>query len=82
MVNNAIDHSGGTRVTVTVETTAATTTLWIADDGVGIFRKIQAELGLEDERHVLLAGEREIDDRSEAAHRRGIFSPPGCSTIT
>ena len=54
MVNNAIDHSGGTRVTVTVETTAATTTLWIADDGVGIFRKIQAELGLEDERHVLL----------------------------
>ncbi|MDP2657397.1 MAG: STAS-like domain-containing protein, partial [Candidatus Deferrimicrobium sp.] len=54
MVNNAIDHSGGTRVTVTVETTAATTTLWIADDGVGIFRKIQAELGLEDERHAIL----------------------------
>ena len=54
MVNNAIDHSSGTRVTVTVETTAATTTLWIADDGVGIFRKIQAELGLEDERHAVL----------------------------
>jgi len=54
MVNNAIDHSGGTRVTVTVETTASTTTLWIADDGVGIFRKIQAELGLEDERHAIL----------------------------
>ena len=54
MVNNAIDHSGGTRVTVTVESTAASTTLWIADDGVGIFRKIQAELGLEDERHAIL----------------------------
>jgi len=54
MVNNAVDHSGGTRVTVTVETTAATTTLWIADDGVGIFRKIQEELGLEDERHAIL----------------------------
>jgi hypothetical protein len=54
MVNNAIDHSGGTRVTVTVETTAATTTLWVADDGVGIFRKIQKELGLEDERHAIL----------------------------
>ena len=54
MVNNAIDHSSGTRVTVTVETTAATTTLWIADDGIGIFRKIKAELGLEDERHTIL----------------------------
>ena len=54
MVNNAIDHSGGTKVTVTVETTAATTTVWITDDGVGIFRKIQAELGLEDERHAIL----------------------------
>jgi anti-sigma regulatory factor (Ser/Thr protein kinase) len=54
MVNNAIDHSDGTRVTVTVETTAATTTLWITDDGIGIFRKIQVELGLEDERHAIL----------------------------
>ncbi|HQT98806.1 MAG TPA: STAS-like domain-containing protein, partial [Thermodesulfobacteriota bacterium] len=54
MVNNAIDHSGGAHLTVTMETTAATTTLWIADDGVGIFRKIQAELGLEDERHAIL----------------------------
>ena len=54
MVNNAIDHSGGTKVIVTVETTAATTTVWITDDGVGIFRKIQAELGLEDERHAIL----------------------------
>jgi hypothetical protein len=26
----------------------------IADDGIGIFRKIQAELGLEDERHAIL----------------------------
>lgn len=54
MVNNAVDHSGGTRVTVTVESTAATTTLWIADDGIGIFRKIRTELGLEDERHAIL----------------------------
>ncbi|RJP24343.1 MAG: DUF4325 domain-containing protein [Deltaproteobacteria bacterium] len=54
MVNNAVDHSGGTRVTMTVETTAATTTLRIADDGIGIFRKIQTELGLEDERHAIL----------------------------
>ncbi|MDA8179292.1 MAG: STAS-like domain-containing protein [Deltaproteobacteria bacterium] len=54
MVNNAIDHSGGAHLTVTMETTAATTTLWIADNGVGIFRKIQAELGLEDERHAIL----------------------------
>lgn len=54
MVNNAIDHSGGTKVTVTVETTAATTTMVIIDDGIGIFKKIQTELGLEDERHAIL----------------------------
>lgn len=54
MVNNAIDHSEGQHLRVTVETTAATTSMTITDDGVGIFRKIQTELGLEDERHAVL----------------------------
>lgn len=54
MFNNAIDHSGGTRILVTVRKTAAATTMVINDDGVGIFRKIQTALGLHDQRHAVL----------------------------
>ena len=54
MVNNVIDHSSGVMLTVTVGKTAATTNMMIKDDGVGIFRKIKTDLGLEDERHAIL----------------------------
>ena len=54
MFNNAIDHSGGTRIAVNIEKTAAYTQMTIVDDGVGIFKKIQTALGLPDERHAVL----------------------------
>ncbi len=54
MFNNAIDHSGGSRISVSFEKTAVKTVISIYDDGVGIFRKIQAALGLLDERHSVL----------------------------
>lgn len=54
MFNNAIDHSDGTRILVGIRKTAATTEMFIDDDGVGIFRKIQREKGLLDERHAIL----------------------------
>lgn len=54
MLNNAIDHSRGINVNVKVEKTATTSEIIIYDDGEGIFRKIQRELGLEDERHAVL----------------------------
>lgn len=54
MVNNAIDHSSGKNLTVILNKTAATTNMLIIDDGVGIFKKIRAELKLEDERHAIL----------------------------
>jgi len=54
MVNNVIDHSGGTAITITINKSAATITMMIKDDGVGIFRKIKTDLGLEDERHAIL----------------------------
>lgn len=54
MLNNAIDHSEGTTVLIIVEQTAAAVTLTITDNGIGIFRKIQRALGLEDERYTLL----------------------------
>ena len=54
MVNNAIDHSGGSVLTVGVERTAIDTEVDVFDDGVGIFRKIKNAYDLEDERHSVL----------------------------
>jgi anti-sigma regulatory factor (Ser/Thr protein kinase) len=54
MFNNAIDHSQGTRIRVEIRATAATTEMIVSDDGVGIFRKIQQQVGLLDERHAIL----------------------------
>lgn len=53
MVNNAIDHSDGQTLSVHLEYTAARTTIVVRDDGVGIFRRIQRELDLVDERLAL-----------------------------
>jgi len=54
MFNNVIDHSGGTEVNVRLEMTAINTEVVISDNGLGIFKKIQSELGLLDERHAIL----------------------------
>ena len=54
MLNNAIDHSSGTIVYVSVERTALSVKMDLIDDGEGIFRKIQRELNLLDERHSVL----------------------------
>lgn len=54
MVNNAIDHSEGKKLSVTVLSKDGHTTLWVADDGIGIFRKIASALDLADDRLALL----------------------------
>jgi len=54
MFNNALDHSGGTRIIFHVTKTAANTQMYLGDDGVGIFKKIQSALNLADERHAIL----------------------------
>ena len=54
MFNNAIDHSSGSIISVHIKRTAADCEILISDDGVGIFRKIQAALNLLDERHAVL----------------------------
>lgn len=54
MVNNAIDHSSGHFLTVTIKMNALITEIDVHDDGIGIFRKIKEELQLEDERHAVL----------------------------
>lgn len=54
MFNNAKDHSGGAYIWVHIKKTAAETEMLVADDGVGIFRKIKAAMNLLDERHAVL----------------------------
>jgi anti-sigma regulatory factor (Ser/Thr protein kinase) len=54
MLNNAVDHSGGTSVYIKVVRTATNTQIMLMDDGVGIFRKIQTAMALLDERHAVL----------------------------
>ncbi len=54
MLNNAIDHSGGTSALVVVSQTASYFQIMISDDGEGIFKKIKNALNLFDERESVL----------------------------
>ena len=54
MINNAIDHSGAKEVQVQIRRTALHTDILVADDGVGIFVKIQRALDLHDPRESIL----------------------------
>ena len=49
MVNNAIDHSEGSKLTVVVRRRPSNTQVLVLDDGIGVFRKIKAAFNLEDE---------------------------------
>jgi len=54
MLNNAKDHSSGTMILVKVAKTAVTTNVMIADNGIGIFKKIQEAFNLPDQRYAIL----------------------------
>jgi anti-sigma regulatory factor (Ser/Thr protein kinase) len=53
MFNNAIDHSSGKSIGLAIRRNAVATEMLVSDDGVGIFKKIQTEFGLLDERHAI-----------------------------
>jgi anti-sigma regulatory factor (Ser/Thr protein kinase) len=54
IINNARDHSGGTEIIIRIAKTAINTEMYISDNGVGIFKKIQQALNLSDERYAIL----------------------------
>lgn len=54
MLNNAIDHSNGIQVIVSLDIYATYAELQFRDNGEGIFRKICRLLDLDDERHAIL----------------------------
>jgi anti-sigma regulatory factor (Ser/Thr protein kinase)/biotin operon repressor len=53
MFNNAIDHSSSAKISVSIKKTAIATEIIIQDFGIGIFKKIQSELNLLDEKHAI-----------------------------
>ena len=74
MFNNAIDHSNGSIIHVKLWKTAVSATLMVFDNGVGIFKKIQTEMNLLDERHAILElskGKLTTDPRNHSGE--GIF---------
>lgn len=54
MINNAIDHSGASEVRIQVRKNALFSEVIVADEGEGIFVKIQRALGLHDPREAIL----------------------------
>jgi anti-sigma regulatory factor (Ser/Thr protein kinase) len=54
IVNNAIDHSEGTKLVIRMKRTHKVIEINLVDDGVGIFAKIQKELNLDDQLHAIL----------------------------
>ncbi len=54
MFNDALDHSSGEEIAVTVLRSATDTFILIRDNGEGIFRKIKRAFSLLDERHAVI----------------------------
>jgi anti-sigma regulatory factor (Ser/Thr protein kinase) len=54
MLNNAISHSEGSKVSIFVVLTAASIKILVTDDGIGIFEKVRNALQLNDERQAIL----------------------------
>ena len=74
MINNAIDHSGSAQVQVGVQRNALWTEVVVADEGEGIFVKIQRALDLHDPREAILElAKGKLTTAPEAHTGEGIF---------
>ncbi len=54
IVNNAVDHSEGTKLTILLKRTYRLIDIKVIDNGIGIFFKIQKEFNLDDQLHAIL----------------------------
>ena len=74
MLNNVIDHSQARQVLVKIQWEEGQIRLFVVDDGVGIFRKLQKEFGFTDPRHAILELSKGKLTTKEASHTgQGIF---------
>ncbi|MBO9689315.1 MAG: DUF4325 domain-containing protein [Mitsuaria chitosanitabida] len=74
LVNNAIDHSGGTSVTVSLRQTPTHAQLLVSDDGCGVFERICDTYELTDARHAMLElSKGRLTTQPQAHTGRGLF---------
>ena len=74
MVNNVVDHSKSKLMLVGVNWDDSSIELKVMDQGVGIFNKLQSELGLSDPRHAILELSKGKLTTNEDSHTgEGIF---------
>ncbi len=74
MVNNAIEHSEGRYITIDMTLFYDQVEMWVVDDGVGIFNKIQKLYGLSDPIHSILElSKGKLTSDTEKHSGEGIF---------
>ena len=74
LLNNAIDHSGGTRVTVSMRQTPLQVQLLISDDGCGMFKRIDEAFQIDDPHLAMLAlSKGRLTSHPERHTGRGLF---------
>lgn len=74
LLNNAIDHSGGSSVTVSLRQTPSHVQLLVSDDGCGVFDKICSAFDIADAQHAMLElSKGRLTSQPEAHTGRGLF---------
>ncbi|UDF37031.1 UNVERIFIED_ORG: DUF4325 domain-containing protein [Shinella sp. XGS7] len=74
LLNNAIDHSGGSSATVSLRQTPSHVQLLVSDDGCGVFDKICSRFELADAQHAMLElSKGRLTSQPEAHTGRGLF---------
>jgi anti-sigma regulatory factor (Ser/Thr protein kinase) len=82
MMNNAIEHSGGTEVTIILFDDNNSIGFAIKDDGVGIFTKVAEALNLDEKRYAIVElakGKFTTDPKSHSGE--GIFFSSKCGDL-
>ena len=74
LLNNAIDHSGGTRVSVSMRCNRTHLHLLLSDDGCGVFERIRRAFHIDDPRLALLElSKGKLTTQPERHTGRGLF---------
>lgn len=74
LLNNAIDHSGGSSVTVSLRQTPSHVQLLVSDDGCGVFDKICTAFDIADAQHAMLElSKGRLTSQPQAHTGRGLF---------
>lgn len=74
LLNNAIDHSGGSRVTVSMRQTPTQVQLLVSDDGRGVFNVVAERFGIHDPTLAMLElAKGKLTSQPERHAGRGLF---------